>query len=169
MPRNVEIKARLPRRADVEDRIAALADSGPVVLQQVDHFYRVPEGRLKLREINGEHAELIFYHRADMAGPKTSDYRRVPIAHPADLGQLLGEALQVVGTVKKTRTLYLIGQTRIHLDEVDSLGDYLELEVVLEATQTESIGQAIALEVMTKLGICQEYLVEGAYIDHLGA
>ncbi|PQO32990.1 class IV adenylate cyclase [Blastopirellula marina] len=169
MPRNIEIKARLNRRSDVEDRIVPLADSGPIVLEQVDHFYRVPEGRLKLRQINGEHAELIFYRRQDVAGPKTSHYRRVPISHPESLGTLLTDALQLIGLVKKTRTLYLIGQTRIHLDEVEDLGSYLELEVVLDDDQSEVVGQAIALELMTKLGIAEDDLVEEAYIDHLGA
>ncbi|PQO32298.1 CYTH domain-containing protein [Bremerella cremea] len=167
MARNTEIKARLTRRSDVEDRIVPLADSGPVVLKQVDHFYRVPEGRLKLRQINGEHAELIFYRRSDLAGPKTSHYRRVPIIHPEQLGLLLTDALQLIGTVKKTRTLYLIGQTRIHLDEVEDLGSYLELEVVLTDDQAEEEGQAIAFDLMSKLDITEDDLVEGAYFDHL--
>lgn len=167
MSRNIEIKARLSRRSELENRIVPIADSGPIVLEQIDQFYRVPEGRLKLRQINGEHAELIFYRRSDSAGPKTSDYSRVPIVHPDQLAQLLTLALEPVGIVKKTRTLYLIGQTRIHLDEVEDLGSYLELEVVLEPSQTESAGEAIARELMQKLSIRHDDLVEGAYIDHL--
>ncbi|PQO31150.1 adenylate cyclase [Blastopirellula marina] len=167
MARNIEIKARLSQRSELEDRIVPIADSGPIVLEQIDQFYRVPEGRLKLRQINGEHAELIFYCRSESAGPKTSNYSRVPIVHPEQLSQLLTLALEPVGIVKKTRTLYLIGQTRIHLDEVEDLGSYLELEVVLDPSQTETEGEAIALQLMQKLSIDQADLVEGAYIDHL--
>ncbi|MBI1248771.1 CYTH domain-containing protein [bacterium] len=167
MARNIEIKARIANRKELEDRIAPLADSGPAVLRQVDHFYRVPEGRLKLRQINEEHAELIFYRRFDLAGPKTSHYRRVPISHPDQLGLLLDDALQLLGTVTKTRTLYMVGQTRIHLDEVQSLGDYLELEVVLDDSQSEEEGTAIAHDLMQRLSIDPEDLVEGAYLDHL--
>ena len=167
MPRNIEIKARISQRSEIEDRIVSLADSGPIVLQQIDHFYRVPAGRLKLREINGEHAELIFYQRGDTAGPKTSNYSRVPVSHPTELGSLLTDALEVVGTVKKTRTLYLIGQTRIHLDEVEDLGTYIELEVVLEDSQSEAEGEAVAHHLMQQLAISDDDLVEGAYLDHL--
>ncbi len=167
MARNIEIKARLSQRSELEDRIVPIADSGPITLEQIDQFYRVPEGRLKLRQINSEHAELIFYRRSDSAGPKTSDYSRVGVVHPQQLGQLLTEALEPLGIVKKTRTLYLIGQTRVHLDEVEDLGSYLELEVVLEDTQTESEGETIAQQLMVQLGIASEDLVEGAYIDHL--
>lgn len=167
MARNIEIKARLTQRSELEDRIVPIADSGPIVLKQIDQFYRVPEGRLKLRQINGEHAELIFYRRSDSAGPKTSDYSRVPIVHPEQLAQLLTLALEPLGIVTKTRTLYLVGQTRIHLDEVQDLGSYLELEVVLEPSQTEAEGESIAHQLMQKLGIQSEDLVEGAYLDHL--
>ncbi|MBA2117476.1 class IV adenylate cyclase [Bremerella alba] len=167
MARNIEIKARLSQRSEIEDRIVPIADSGPVVLEQIDQFFRVPEGRLKLRQINGEHAELIFYRRSDSAGPKTSDYNRVPISQPEQLAQLLTSALESLGNVKKTRTLYLIGQTRIHLDEVEDLGSYLELEVVLDPSQAEPEGEAIAHHLMQKLGIQSEDLVEGAYLDHL--
>lgn len=167
MARNIEIKARFSQRSAIEDRIVPIADSGPIVLKQIDQFYRVPEGRLKLRQINGEHAELIFYRRSDSAGPKTSDYSRVPITHPEELSQLLTSALEPLGIVKKTRTLYLVGQTRIHLDEVEDLGSYLELEVVLDPSQTEAAGEAIAYHLMQKLGINREDLVEGAYLDHL--
>lgn len=167
MARNVEIKARLYQRSELEDRIVPIADSGPIVLKQTDQFYRVADGRLKLRQINGEHAELIFYRRSDAAGPKTSDYSRVPVVHPDQLAQLLTLALEPLGIVSKTRTLYLIGQTRIHLDEVEDLGSYLELEVVLEPSQSEADGEVIAKKLMQTLGIRSEDLVEGAYIDHL--
>ena len=167
MARNIEIKARLTQRSELEARIVPIADSGPIVLEQIDQFYRVPEGRLKLRQINGEHAELIFYRRSDSAGPKTSNYSRVPIINPDELAQLLTSALEPLGIVKKTRTLYLVGQTRIHLDEVEDLGSYLELEVVLGQDQSEAEGEAIAHQLMQKLNIDREDLVEGAYLDHL--
>lgn len=167
MARNIEIKARLSQRSELEDRIVPIADSGPIILKQIDQFYRVPDGRLKLRQINGEHAELIFYRRSDAAGPKTSDYSRVPVSHSEELAKLLTQALEPLGIVKKTRTLYLVGQTRVHLDEVEDLGSYLELEVVLEQTQSEAEGKAIAHQLIEKLGITSEDLVEGAYIDHL--
>ncbi len=79
----------------------------------------------------------------------------------------LSVALGVRGVVRKTRTLYLVGQTRIHLDEVAGLGDFMELEVVLHPGQTDEEGQAIARDLMTRLGVEEKDLLEGAYMDLL--
>ena len=71
------------------------------------------------------------------------------------------------GVVRKTRYLYLAGQTRIHLDDVEGLGQFMELEVVLRPDQTDAEGQAIAEDLMARLGIRKEDLLEGAYMDLL--
>jgi adenylate cyclase class IV len=67
--------------------------------------------------------------------------------------------------VRKTRYLYLVGQTRVHLDDVDGLGQFMELEVVMRPGQPDSEGQAIASDLMAKLGVEQADLLEGAYMD----
>jgi len=71
------------------------------------------------------------------------------------------------GRVCKNRTLLLSGRTRIHLDRVEGLGDFLELEVVLEEGESVESGEAVARELMQKLGIDPYQLVEGAYVDLL--
>jgi len=76
-------------------------------------------------------------------------------------------ALGVRGIVRKTRYLYLSGQTRIHLDDVEGLGQFMELEVVLRDGQSDAEGQTIAEELMTRLGVRKEDLLEGAYMDLL--
>jgi predicted adenylyl cyclase CyaB len=73
----------------------------------------------------------------------------------------------VRGVVRKRRYLYLVGQTRVHLDEVEGLGEFMELEVVLRPEQSDAEGQAIARDLMTRLGIREEDLLEGAYMDLL--
>jgi predicted adenylyl cyclase CyaB len=85
------------------------------------------------------------------------------------LKALLALALGTSSVVRKVRTLYLHGQTRIHLDEVEGLGDFVELEVVLQEGQSEADGQAIARRLMRRLGIQPADLVEGAYMDLLAA
>ena len=141
MPRNVEIKARLNDRPAVEQAVRSLATSGPTMLRQTDTFFRVSRGRLKLRIVDETQGELIFYDRPDQARPKISQYTRVSIAEPETLATVLTQALGEIGTVRKTRTLYLIGRTRVHLDEVVGLGDYLELEVVLREDEPTSAGE----------------------------
>ncbi|MEE4638931.1 MAG: class IV adenylate cyclase [Wenzhouxiangella sp.] len=167
MPRNIEIKARVADRAALEQRAATLADEGPVQIFQDDTFFVCPEGRLKLRDFGDGRGELIFYRRADATGPKTSFYRIAPTAEPAALRETLGLALGERGRVIKHRTLYLAGRTRIHLDRVEGLGEFMELEVVLADGEDEATGQKEADELMEQLGIATDQLVEGAYLDLL--
>lgn len=167
MPTNIEIKARVTDRRAIEKRAAALADSGPQAIRQEDVFFRVRKGRLKLRYFGSRRGELIYYEREDSAGPKPSQYIRFPTNRPKELKQALGKALGIAGIVRKTRYLYLVGNTRIHLDEVEGLGQFLELEVVLSARQTPRQGRQIAARLMERLGIKSSDLISGAYVDFL--
>jgi predicted adenylyl cyclase CyaB len=167
MPRNVEIKARIADRAAVEQRVRALADSGPTVIRQEDTFFRATSGRLKLRVLDSTQGQLIHYRRADAGGPRESDYAIVPVERPDALRAVLADALGVTGTVRKTRTLYMAGRTRIHLDEVDGLGSFVEIEVVLGDGEPVADGEAEALRLTEALGIRQEDLVPVAYVDLL--
>src|SRR5450631_4512537 len=105
----------------------ALADHGPESIAQDDTFFACTSGRLKLRVFADGHGELIGYERPDAFGPKTSDYRITSVANPGALRDTLMRALGVTGRVVKQRTLLVVGRTRIHLDHVDGLGEFLEL------------------------------------------
>ncbi len=166
---NMEIKAQVRDKAVLEARAEAMADSPPLVIVQEDTFFHVPRGRLKLRELAPDRAQLVYYERPDQSGPKRSEYSLFETDQPAALKTLLSRALGVRGVVRKTRTLYLYKQTRIHLDEVEGLGMFVELEVVLRHGQSEAQGQAIAYHVMQELGIATSDLIEGAYLDLLEA
>jgi len=169
MARNVEIKARIPSVEALQPRVAALADHGPEFIAQDDTFFHCAHGRLKLRDFGDGRGELIPYQRADRAGPKTSTYRRTPTEQPASLRETLAMALGVAGQVKKQRTLFLIGRTRIHLDRVDGLGDFIELEVVLRDGEPEAAGIAEAGSLMRQLGIEPAQCIATAYVDLLAA
>lgn len=167
LARNVEIKARVKDLEALERRAAARADRGPTVIHQEDVFFHVSTGRLKLRVFDEAHGELIFYERPDGPGPKTSRYRRLETSDPRGLQDLLDQALGVRGTVRKQRRLYMAGRTRIHLDRVQDLGDFLELEVVLEPGEESEDATPIAEELMAALGVAREDLVDVAYVDLL--
>ena len=167
MPANVEIKARLPDPATARKLVETICDGPPTVLRQRDTFFRCPHGRLKLREIAAGQAELIAYERADVAAAKQSDYDIARVADPAALAVVLGRALGTGPVVEKTRLLFHVGQTRVHLDAVVGLGDFLELEVVLRPGQSAAEGQAIAAGLMQRLGISPGDLVDTAYADML--
>lgn len=133
MHRNTEIKARVPDLDALTRRVAPLATAGPTAIAQDDTFFACPNGRLKLRDFGDGHGELIFYQRADQTGPKTSFYRITTTAEPDRLREVLTLAHGQTGRVRKQRTLYLVGRTRVHLDRVEGLGTFMELEVVLHA------------------------------------
>lgn len=165
MARNVEIKARLTDFEATLACAAVLADAGPMPIEQDDTFFACAHGRLKLRDFGDGTGELIFYRRDDIAGPKTSHYVRTPTPDPDGLRVALTLAHGVVGRVRKHRTLYLAGRTRIHLDRVEGLGDFLELEVVLADNEAVEVGVAEANALMARLGVEPSSLVEGAYVD----
>jgi adenylate cyclase class IV len=167
MPRNVEIKARIGSVEALLPRAQTLADGPPERIEQDDTFFHCTHGRLKLRDFGDGRGELIHYHRADTDGPKLSDYVRTPTSDPAALREALTRAHGQLGRVRKTRLLLLAGQTRIHLDRVQGLGDFMELEVVLRDEQTLDQGQAIAEGLMQQLGIDASQRLAGAYLDLL--
>ncbi len=169
MARNIEIKARIESVAALLPRAAAIATEGPTEILQDDTFFPCTAGRLKLRAFPDGRGELIFYRRPDAPGPKESFYLRSPTADPNSLRETLSLAYGVSGRVLKQRTLLLVGRTRVHLDRVRGLGDFLELEVVLRDDEPPGVGLQEALELMARLGIGSDQLVEGAYIDLLDA
>lgn len=167
MPRNVEIKARLRDAAAVRRRAEALADGPPEVIIQADTFFQASRGRLKLRELQDGSGELIHYDRPDAQGPKESRYTIARVEQAEPLRRALSDALGVRCVVRKRRTLLMAGPTRIHLDQVEGLGAFLELEVVLRPEQDAAEGERIAGDLMLRLGIEAGDLVPGAYADLL--
>ena len=167
MPSNIEIKARARDFNDIRSRAEALADTPVEIISQEDTFFSVSQGRLKLRLRTPNPAQLIYYERPDQDGPKRSDYQIFETTDPENLKRTLSRALGLRGVVRKTRYLYLVGQTRVHLDDVEDLGQFIELEVVLRPGQSDADGQAVAEDLMTRLGVEPTDLLEGAYMDML--
>jgi adenylate cyclase class IV/ADP-ribose pyrophosphatase YjhB (NUDIX family) len=167
MARNVEIKVLLPSIDVVLPRVAALADSGPVELDQDDTFFPCAAGRLKLRAFSSTAGELIFYRRADEQGPRESFYVLAPTSTPDALRESLALAYGEAGRVRKHRTVFLVGRTRVHLDRVEHLGDFLELEVVLEDGEPIETGVRESQALMARLALDPSQLIEGAYVDLL--
>lgn len=167
MARNIEIKAHIAGIAALTERVAALADEGPTELTQDDTFFNCLSGRLKLRAFSGDRGELIFYRRADKEGPKESYYVRTPTTEPDTLRQTLALAYGEAGRVRKRRILFIVGRTRVHLDEVENLGQFLELEVVLREGEAAEAGVREAEELMERLGVKPSQLVDRAYVDLL--
>src|SRR5215212_3115665 len=164
MPSNIEIKAHARNFEEIKSRAQKLSDVPVQVISQEDTFFNTAQGRLKLRRLT-DHAQLIYYTRPDQEGPKRSDYHITRSGDPENLKRVLELAYGIRGVVKKTRYLYLVGQTRVHLDDVDDLGQFMELEVVMDDGQSDAEGQVIAEGLMASLGVEKSDLIDGAYMD----
>lgn len=164
---NIEIKSRIRDFTSAKSLAEALSDVPGVLLRQHDTFYRVPGGRLKLRVVRPGGSELISYRRSDSTAPRLSEYWRSTVEDPASMNRLLTAALGTCGEVRKKRWLYLVGQTRIHLDRVEGLGDFLEMEYVLQEGEQDAAGRQEIEHLVDKLQIQQDDMVAVAYIDLL--
>lgn len=169
MARNIEIKARIDDAGEALRVISGIARIA-AELQQEDTFFSCDHGRLKLREETGANDtnELIFYARENIPGPRPSQYLRYPVTNPTQLREVLAASMGIIGRVNKKRTLFWIGNARIHLDEVVGLaGGYLEIEVVLDEEYSLEDGMATMSALMERLQIDSSQLVADAYVDLL--
>jgi|HubBroStandDraft_2_1064218.scaffolds.fasta_scaffold528320_2 predicted adenylyl cyclase CyaB len=167
MARNVEVKAELLDRVGAEAWATARCRSGPELLEQEDVFFPCEGARLKLRISGPKRGELIRYQRKDAAEVRTSEYLLARTNDPQALREILTATLGTAGVVRKTRLLYLVGQTRVHIDQVEGLGDFLELEVVMRPEQSDQEGKQIAEGLLSELGIGKSELLAMAYVDML--
>src|SRR6059036_832338 len=141
VPRNLEIKVRVADLAPARATAARLGARPAGVEVQVDRYYELEGGsRLKLRTVPGRPAELIRYRRPECDAVRTSDYEVTPV-RDADARRCLVPETRPVVTVRKRREVLLLDNVRIHLDEVDGLGRFLELEAVVDAAHDEAAGR----------------------------
>ena len=162
MPRNLELKCRIASRAIACETARALGAQPQGVLVQEDTYFIVPHGRLKLREHHPGAAELVVYDRPHQTGDRWSNYERIDVSGTTGLKDALSHALGVACVVRKKRHLFLTSHARIHIDEVEGLGTFLEFEVTEE-------DRVIAEQTMTKLrktfGLEGEEGIAGSYSD----
>ena len=166
--RNIEIKAAsrdFPKQREIAE---SLIGSSAEILMQEDYYFYVPNGRLKLRLTQANKGQLIYYDRPDEHGPKVSNYKIYETDVPDRLLELLGSSYGIRSTVRKKRYLYIFNRTRIHLDKVKDLGNFIELEVVLGAGDSYEEGKTEAQYLIERLGIEKQDLVSCSYIDLLG-
>lgn len=170
--RNLELKVRCGNddRRRIESLLHSQLMEAPLTLAQVDTYFAVPDGRLKVRTIETERgartAELIAYHRPDRHGARWSSYTRVPL-EPALAPEIIAALRDTVGMltrVQKRRTVAHYQETRVHLDEVERLGSFVELETVLGG-RTTGEAEADYATVVALLGLDTFEPVAGSYSD----
>jgi predicted adenylyl cyclase CyaB len=164
--RNIEMKAR---DVDPARTLQASLDLGAKDhgwLQQLDTYFRVANGRLKLREQDGD-AQLIYYERSDEAIERVSSYRIVRVEDAEGLKDALAAALGVLVAVEKSRRLLIWRNVRIHLDEVPGLGSFIELEAVVEPDSDLTGDYHSVAELREALNITDERIMASGYSDQL--
>jgi len=165
---NVELKARDPDPAGTLARCLALGAADGGVLAQRDTYFMARRGRLKLRVEEGAlGGELIAYRRDDATDAAESGYVLAPLAAPEELAEALDAALGTTVVVSKRRRLFLWEGVRIHLDEVEDLGTFVEFEAVLADAGDLATARAKLARLRSELGIADDALVAVGYADLL--
>jgi homotetrameric cytidine deaminase len=165
--RNIEFKARDPQPARTLELALALGAEDRGEIAQTDTYFARARGRLKLREQRPGGAELIQYRRADTPGARESEYRRVPVTDAPALREALDAALGTSVVVEKRRRLLLHESVRIHIDEVEGLGSFLELEAVAEPGSDLSAENDQVSRLRAELEVSEASLVAQSYSDLL--
>src|SRR4051794_4882053 len=165
--RNVELKARDPDPERSLDRARALGAEDRGELRQRDTYFAAPRGRLKLREQEPGSAELIAYERPDAAHARESRYRLAPVADAPALREALDAALGTTVVVAKRRHLLLYEGVRIHLDRVEGLGDFVELEGVAAEDSDLARETHLVERLKAELAIHDDAIVATGYADLL--
>jgi len=165
---NIELKVKVRDLRTVQAACRHLVGAARDTLRQTDVYFKVPTGRLKLREINHAHYELISYTRPDRTGSRTSTYQRAHLTSDTAniLKTQLTEALGVLVSVGKHRELFIYRNTRIHLDDVWGLGTFVELETAVDGRSQEEAQQEHD-DVISFLGLDTSKSLAGSYSDLL--
>jgi adenylate cyclase class 2 len=161
----IEFKARCDDHARIRTILEQMNARFVGTDHQIDTYFRVPQGRLKLRQGKIENA-LIFYSRPNVAGAKQSDVTLSKVEPSSDLGKVLMQALGVLVAVDKRREIYFVENVKIHLDEVAGLGRFLEVEAIGSAGQKEQL-QRQCDQFLRDFGVQQSDFESDSYSDLL--
>ena len=162
---NIELKARYPDRERAEQVCERLKASFVHVEVQTDTYFSMGAYRMKLRESSlGKHW-MIWYSRPDDLQARKSSYRLLPVADPAEKRRIFGDTMGVKAEVEKARHLYVFGSTRIHIDYVEGLGDFIEFEYLVGEEAPEAKGHEVIADLRDEFDINDEDLIAGSYSD----
>lgn len=163
MPVNIEIKARCRDAEKVRQQLSTLGAEHQGTDHQVDTYFRVDNGRLKLREGNIEN-NLIHYDRQNTAGPKRSDVTLYPSSKDPGLKKILSAIHGVLAVVDKERDIYFIENVKFHVDVVKGLGSFVEIEAIGKNEDAAKL-EAQCKDYIRQLEIPEENLVSVSYSD----
>jgi predicted adenylyl cyclase CyaB len=163
MPVNLEIKARVTDLNSAKNTSLEIGAKYSGLLIQTDTYFNTKIGRLKLREIAGRGAELIYYNRDEATEKRISDFSIYHTQDPNLLKELISHSWGIRGVIQKQRYLYMLNNTRIHLDDVKILGYFMELEIPVLGERNEA--QNLLNFLLEKFNITESQMIRESYID----
>ena len=163
--KNIEIKARYSKTNRAREILKTIETEFSRTEIQTDTYYNIENGRLKIREIESGPSQLVHYFRENKAGPRPSRYEIVSLREVKKVKARLQEEHGLLGIVKKKREIWVWKNVRIHLDVVDGLGRFLELEAVVDKEEDMKNDETKVRWLMEKFDIEEKDLVAESYID----
>jgi predicted adenylyl cyclase CyaB len=162
--RNLEAKFRLNNLGEARERAEAIGFSYRATLVQCDTFFAMPRSKLKLRE-EADGAWLIDYQRDHDGALELSNYAITPVADPVSAKAVLDAVLGTIAQVRKRRILLVRDNIRLHLDEVEGLGQFGEIEAVVPEGATAEIYRPAVATILTALAVEHDELVGVSYFE----
>ncbi len=163
--KNLEIKARVKSLKVQEGLFRQLGARFVRKGRQIDTYFFVLRGRLKLRKLSSKNSKLVFYERKENSNQRWSDYFTFHISQPDRFNEFLKRALGVKVVVDKIRTLYRYENAKIHLDKVTNLGEFIEIEV--EVKKDTAQAKNLMAKLLRYLKIPQKDFIKKSYSDLL--
>lgn len=167
---NIEMKAPFKDLAKARQKAKDLGGKFLWKDEQIDTYFQTKKGKLKLRQSRLNGSELLPYLKTEDGGLKRSDYVRLPTLEPQLLAVILDQLLGTKTVVRKIREVFLIDNVRVHLDEVDGLGNFLEFEAVFEedSPRVQMAEHRKVVELMGHFGVTKSDLIQGSYPEMIG-
>jgi predicted adenylyl cyclase CyaB len=164
--KNLEIKATCSNPIRAQETAHSIGARFVWSRQQIDTYFPVPHGKLKLRETDS-HAELIAYSRPERSEARTSHYHITPVTDSVGLLNILKQSLGIDCIVQKKRTLYVWHSVRIHLDQVEQLGSFIEFEAVLTPQVSETQSRHYLDRLFSAFDLGTEHIIACGYYELL--
>lgn len=164
--KNLELKISIDNKKNIINALKEISAKNKGVLNQIDTYFNTKKGRLKTREINNNNFELIYYQRPDTSKSKISNYHVISLSKKdcETLKNTLRDTNGLKVIVKKERNLWIHKNTRIHIDKVNKLGNFLELETVINEANLKTANQEHS-QLIELLEIAKHKKIKKSYSD----
>ncbi len=160
---NLELKARIADLDSARERVRALGAERQGAEHQVDQYYQVPRGRIKLRRSSLDGAHLIVYLRPNDVSASVSTFHRLPVDRPEELADTLAAIFGAGPIVDKEREVWWWKDVRVHLDQVAGLGTFVEFEARLDTIGDQGEAGGLIDQLTQQLGIESSDLISDSY------